>query len=121
MSERILVVDTEETLRSRCQNELRHEGYQVVTAENGQEALRKLQKEQIDLVVLELDLPDGPGVDCLQELVRTKRDVKVVINTGSPSYQLDFNCWAADAFLLKSRDLGALKQTVNRLLHAGRN
>jgi hypothetical protein len=49
------------------------------------------------------------------------RNVKVGINTADPSYKMDFNSWAADAFLVKSSDLSELKNTIEGVLHPKSN
>jgi DNA-binding response OmpR family regulator len=97
--------------------ELEQDGYEVITAADGQSALRRLADEPVDLVVLDLALPDGSGVDYLQQFMEIKRHVKVVVNTAYPFYKRDFHCWAADAFLTKSSDLTELKSTIDHFLH----
>jgi DNA-binding NtrC family response regulator len=121
MTDKILVVEDEEKLRRLYEMELEEEGYEVVTAADGRGALEKLNKEPVDLVVLDLELSDGLGLGYLQEFMDIKRNVKVVINTAYPSYKMDFHSWAADAFLIKSSDLTELKQTIYNMLHSKGN
>jgi DNA-binding response OmpR family regulator len=112
----LLVVEDERKVRQRYQLELEKEGYHVVTAADGRSALRKLVDEPVDLVVLDLSLPDGSGLDYLQRFMEIKRHVKVVINATHPHDKTDFNSWAADAFLTKSSDLAELKNTIGGML-----
>lgn len=121
MTEKLLVVEDEQNLRRLYQMELEEEGYDVVTAPDGRGALEKLNRETIDLVILDLELPDGSGLEYLQEFMDMNRDIKVVINTAYPSYRMDFNSWTADAFLVKSSDLSELKNTIEGILHPKRN
>ncbi|MFQ5707046.1 MAG: response regulator [bacterium] len=121
MTDKILLIENEEHLRGLYQIELEEEGYNVLVAGNGHEALTRLHREPVDLVVLDLKLPDGSGLEYLQEVLQLQRDVKVVINTAYPTYKLDFHTWAADAFLVKSSDLNELKRTIAGLLHSERN
>jgi DNA-binding NtrC family response regulator len=118
MNNTILVVEDEKNLCRLYQIELEAEGYQVITAANGREALDCLKQETVDLIVLDLVLPDISGLDCLQAFMNYNRDLKVVINSAYPNYKYDFQVWAADAFVTKSSDLSELKETVNRLLQS---
>jgi len=118
MRNRILVVEDERNLQQLYRMELEDEGYDVVTAADGASALRRLADEPVDLVVLDLALPDGSGLECLQQFVEIKRNVKVVINTAYPLYKRDFHSWAADVFLTKSSDLTKLKNTIDEMLHS---
>ncbi|MFQ5824823.1 MAG: response regulator [bacterium] len=118
MGEKILVVEDEEKLRSLYQMKLEEAGYDVFTAGAGQRALEILKNEPVDLVVLELELPDGSGFEYLQHFLNTKRNLKVIINTAYPNYKMDFHSWTADAFLIKSTDLAELKNTIEVVLHS---
>lgn len=61
MSKKILVVDDEERLRVLLQSYLRQEGFEVVTATNGREALFVARQEKPDLIVLDLMMPEMDG------------------------------------------------------------
>ncbi len=56
--------------------------YEVYTAPNGQEAIKCLQKEKIDLVTLDLKMPGLSGLDTLKEIKRSKPEVEIIIITG---------------------------------------
>ena len=61
MSKKILVVDDEERLRMLLQSYLRQEGFEVVTATNGREALFLARQEEPDLIILDLMMPEMDG------------------------------------------------------------
>lgn len=61
MSKKILVVDDEERLRMLLQSYLRQEGFEVVTATNGREALFMARQEEPDLIILDLMMPEMDG------------------------------------------------------------
>ena len=63
MSTKILVVDDEQTIRESLAKILRAEGYEIVLAENGQEAIEKLVQESFNLLLLDLGLPVKDGWD----------------------------------------------------------
>ena len=67
---RILVVDDEKTLRDMLEYNLRREGYSVLTAAGGQEAVRLAEEERPDLVILDIMLPGMSGFDVLRAVRR---------------------------------------------------
>ena len=66
MSKKILVVDDEERLRVLLQSYLRQEGFEVVTATNGREALLMERQESPDLIILDLMMPEMDGFSFMQ-------------------------------------------------------
>jgi two-component system, OmpR family, alkaline phosphatase synthesis response regulator PhoP len=68
MKENILLVDDEEALRSSLSTRLRGEGYVVDTAADGTEGFRKATSLPFDLIILDLMLPDGSGLDVCQAI-----------------------------------------------------
>jgi PAS domain S-box-containing protein len=86
----ILIVDDEESIRDLGREALGRYGYTVLTAADGEEALEVYshQKEQIDLIVLDLIMPGMGGVKCLERLLESDPNAKVLITSGySPSDQ----------------------------------
>ncbi|MCX7781813.1 MAG: response regulator, partial [Negativicutes bacterium] len=68
MSKTILVVDDESKMLEMIGNYLQKEGFGVMTAAAGREALRKAKEEQPDLIVLDWMMPDIAGIEVLAEL-----------------------------------------------------
>ncbi len=118
--EKILLVEDEESLRLLYEEELKAEGYEVLAAGNGKEALRQLEKVRPDLIILDIVMPIMDGMEALGQIVGKKRDVPIIIHTSYPGYREDFMSWAADAYVAKSADLRELKDTVRDLLKKGR-
>ncbi len=79
---RILVIDDEEIVRSSCVRILSTGGYSLDTAENGNEALKKLQGGAFDLVLTDLMMPGTTGIDLLKKIKEEWPDTEVVIITG---------------------------------------
>lgn len=117
MPEKILVVEGERKLRELYQDGLKEAGYQVDCAPDGRNALKKLKGQSVDLIVMDLVLPDGTGFDHLNRLLKVRKNVKVVINTRHTEYKSDFHSWVADAYLTKSSDVSVLKTTIDGILH----
>jgi DNA-binding NtrC family response regulator len=77
----ILIVDDEVGPRESLRMILKPL-YEVYTAGDGQEALRLIKEENIDLVTLDLKMPGIQGIDVLREIKRMKPDIEVIIITG---------------------------------------
>ena len=77
----ILVVDDERKIRQLVRAYLEKEGYSVLEADNGPDALEKTRVHQPDLIVLDVMLPGMDGIEVLRE-VRTFSDVYVVMLTA---------------------------------------
>ena len=120
MKKKILLVEDEESLRLLYQEELKAEGYEVLTAGNGKEALRQLEEVKPDLIILDIVMPVMDGMETLGQIMGRKRNVPIIIHTSYPGYREDFMSWAADAYVAKSSDLRELKDTVRDLLKKGR-
>ena len=80
--ETILLVDDEKAIREIGARLLAGAGYRPLTAESGERALDIYQRETVDLVVLDLDMPGMGGEGCLHRLFGLDPKVKVVIASG---------------------------------------
>lgn len=77
----ILIVDDEAGPRESLRMILKPI-YNIFTASNGKEALEIIQKENIDLVTLDLNMPGLSGIEVLKEIKKIKSDIEVIIVTG---------------------------------------
>jgi len=78
---KILIVEDEGNLNQILQDYLRHYGFEPVSASTGREGLHLWQLETIDLILLDLNLPDMDGLDFLRE-VRKKDQLPVIMITA---------------------------------------
>lgn len=116
--QRILVVEDEEALVVGLQYALGREGYEVVVARDGAEALRCLQTAAADLVLLDVMLPKQSGFEVLARLRRDGRTVPVVMLT-SKSEEIDKIQGldlGADDYVTKPFSLGELLARVRAQL-----
>ncbi len=83
-TEAVLLVDDEDFVRELGQRILQKNGYEVLTATNGVEALEVFsrEKERIALVILDLIMPHLGGKDCLRELLKIDPFARVLISSG---------------------------------------
>jgi len=82
MSDTILIVDDEPSNRNILSQELIHEGYSVVAASDGREALSKVESSRPDLIILDYMMPDLSGLEVLKELRKRENDAPVVMITA---------------------------------------
>jgi two-component system response regulator PilR (NtrC family) len=82
---RILIVDDEEVLRDVLEVVLRREGFDVVLAASGEEALSVLDSEEIDLVILDIMLPGISGIDTLRSIRVSNPGLPVIVITAFSS------------------------------------
>jgi DNA-binding response OmpR family regulator len=85
---KVLVVDPDAQVRSEIKGACEQDGYQVVEADAGSEALRQVEQSRPNIVLLEVTLPDGAGFDVCREL-RKMDAVVPVIMMSSRSDEID--------------------------------
>ncbi len=103
---RVPVVDDEADLLEILTDRLEGEGYEVLTACDGLEALDRVRTTRPTCIILDLKMPRLGGLDALVELRREAPEAHIVVLTGSPNRPLAEACRArgADDFLLKPFD-----------------
>jgi DNA-binding NtrC family response regulator len=113
---KILIVEDDESQRPLYEEELQEEGYEVVLAKNGREALKCLERALFDLIILDIRMPEIDGIEALGKIASRYKKTPVILHTAYPEYRNQFIALLADAFVLKSSDLSLLKKTVKELL-----
>jgi CheY-like chemotaxis protein len=117
----ILFVDDEPSLLQVYQEEFFEEGYAVLLAANGREALDILAGKNPDLVVLDIRMPTMDGVEALVAMMGKNRTLPVILHSAYPEYRENFLTWGAEAFIQKSHDLAPLKKKIRELLENPEN
>jgi DNA-binding NtrC family response regulator len=95
----ILVVDDEPIVRESIRDWLKNAGYEVATAETGEEALEMMKKQDFGVVVLDVRLPGKTGLRVLREIKAVKPEIKSIIITAYPTEE-----FAEEAKLLGAVD-----------------
>lgn len=114
--EKILCIDDDQSLILLYQEELSEEGYKVVVAKDGKEALAKFEKEKPHLIVMDIRMPIMNGIEALTAMLGKNRQVPVILNTAYTQYRENFMTWGAEAYLIKSSDLTELKKKIREIL-----
>ena len=111
----ILLAEDNKDLLWLYEEELRFEGYEVVTATNGKDVLKKIQEQPLDLVVMDINLPKMDGIETIGWILSKHKNIPIIINTAYSSYKDNSMTWAADAFIAKSSDLTELKNKIKEI------
>lgn len=113
---RILIADDEPNIRLLYKSELEADGYEVILAIDGKDAVMKVEETRPDLVVLDIRMPGIDGVEALGRILDKNRTMPVILNTAFSSYQDNFMTWSADAYVEKSGDVSLLKSKIAEVL-----
>ncbi len=112
----ILLVEDDKNQRLLYEQELQQEGYEIVTATDGKEALEKVQEQLPDIVVMDINMPRMDGIEAMGRILCKNKKVPIIINTAYSNYKDSFMSWAADAYIVKSSDLSELKDKIKEVL-----
>ena len=116
---RVLIVDDHPTMRSAIRAVLEQEGYEVEESGDGEAALTRIAERPPDAVILDLSLPDIPGLDVLARLradPATSSVRVIVVSAFGEDGRAGAIAAGADAYLTKPFGPSALLPTVRRVL-----
>jgi two-component system, chemotaxis family, sensor kinase CheA len=120
---RVLLVDDSNLIRTLIQDILQRAGFIVLTAADGMEAWKLLQKEQIHLVVSDVYMPNLDGLE-LTRLIRADENLSTIAIILISATDIDENQrlgmnYGANAFIMKEkRDLDTLPNRIREMLRA---
>src|ERR1035438_1307834 len=113
---RILVADDYPNVRDSLNDVLVDEGYFVIPAENGQQALDFANTLPVDLVLLDLNMPVKNGWDTFEGLTAEHPLIPIIIATARPNQLFTALSAGAGALLEKPMDIPTLLRTMEQLL-----
>lgn len=115
---RILVVDDEESHRIMLRAVLKDEGYEVAEAADGSEAVRAVEQEPFDLILLDVRMKTMDGIEALNEIRKISPLIPVLIMTAYASVKTAVEALKAGAFdyLTKPLDIEELKILIEKAL-----
>jgi DNA-binding NtrC family response regulator len=116
---RILVVDEDRTSRESCGKFLEGEGYQVTTSRGGDEALRLVERQSFEIILLDLQISGMSGIDLLRAVHARKPDTVVIAMTADPSVRSSVTAFQNGAwdYLPKPFSATHLHVLVGRAAH----
>lgn len=112
---KLLIVDDDTNIQRLYKEELEEEGYNVVIAGTGKEALEMFESENPDIVTLDILMPDIDGISLLRKMKEQRPNIPIIMSTAY-DYRDDFAVWASEAYIVKSSDLAELKNTIRKLM-----
>jgi two-component system response regulator (stage 0 sporulation protein F) len=115
---RVFIVDDEEGILQLYKEELTEDGYDVFTANSGEDLINKIKKFSPDLIVLDIKIGGYNGLDLLQEIRETFYNLPVILCSAYSTFKSDLKSIAADSYVVKSSDLTELKKKIRRYLEA---
>lgn len=120
MSEKILLVDDEETLRLTMKMLLQSSGFDVEAAADGEEALDKLKQNAFDVVLLDVNMPRMGGIEALELITQTYPKTEVMMLTGFADFTTAVECLKKGAkdYLVKPIETTELITRLKSLLRA---
>jgi DNA-binding response OmpR family regulator len=120
--ESILIIEDDASIREGLELNLRMEGYRVISAEDSATGLELARQEAPDLILLDLMLPDGSGLELLRMLRREEREMQVLILTarGLESDKVQGLKIGADDYITKPFGLAELLARINSALRRDR-
>lgn len=136
MAATVLIIDDEQTLNHFVQEDLREAGYESLGALTGQEGLDLIRSQEVDLVLLDQQLPDMHGLDVLRVIREEEPDIPVIIVTGHGeidcavqamklgAYDYMKKPYNLDTLLLvaaKALEASAMRREIRRLRREARN
>lgn len=98
----ILVIDDDAYVRLMLRSVLEHEGYEVRDAGNGKEGEKCYRENPVDLVIMDIFMPEKEGLETIMDLKRDFPDVKIIAISGGGQI-------GPENYLNMAKDLGAMR------------
>jgi CheY-like chemotaxis protein len=112
----ILIVEDERAQRILYKEEISDLGHRVILARDGNDALRKMETRQPDLIILDIMMPGMNGLETLQKKLESCPAIPVIIHSAYSHFETDPRSWSAEEYVVKSSDLTHLKNAIKRAL-----
>jgi len=116
MVKKILVAHDEEMICPIHSDELREEDYEVIYTSEGASLMEIVEKQQPDLIILDVKKGQYDGLDLLQEIRNIYYNMPVILSSPVSYFKYDLRAIAADYYVVKSEDLTELKVKLNMAL-----
>jgi len=116
MSEKVLLVDDEVEFLDTLSERMRTRGMEVDTSSSGVEALKKVEQEAYDVIILDLMMPGVGGLEALKILKEKRPELQVILLTGHATVEKGIEAMKLGAmdFLEKPADLSLLTEKIKK-------
>lgn len=112
----ILIVDNDKAIRMLYAEELKEDGYEVITTGDDSRVTALIEQTRPDLVVMEVLLGNHNGLEILQDITDTHKDLPVILCTARPAFRADPRSRAAAAYIVKGSNINELKGAIKAVL-----
>lgn len=116
MKNRVLVVDDEQGVREFYKNFLLDNGFEVLTAANARDGLKIARDNNLDIVLMDIDMPGLSGLDALKELRKIDDNIPVFLLTAYERYKRNFVSLYADEYIVKDKKPDFVLRKINERL-----
>jgi DNA-binding response OmpR family regulator len=115
---KILLADDEEALRELLREQLAAQGYAIDEAQDGVEAVEKLQQNSYHLAILDINMPRKNGLDVLRHIREQNLPIRVIMLTGRLGFSVGSESMllGADEYITKPFDLDYLEMAIKKVL-----
>ncbi len=117
---RVLIVDDDDNQRLLYREVFEDDGFEVIEAGDGREALARIQRDPPDVVILDINMPGLDGLQTLTRIHDLNRGLPVILHSAYAAYKDQFISWIADAYVTKSSNPDDLTQAVHAVLASKR-
>jgi len=111
----ILIVDDDETIIHLLKRFFIREGFQVLVAKDGIEAMERLKVETPAIVLTDLKMPSLSGIELIQYIRKNTKDTAIVVMTAYPE---EWSGSEVEACFVKPFDIGEMFSTIQRIVGA---
>jgi DNA-binding response OmpR family regulator len=104
---RILVIDDDDLVRGTVKAILATAGHDIVLASDGEQGLRRLEDGAVDLVIMDLFMPQKEGIETIRDMRRQGIKTAVIVMTGGPALRVEGGRRADVDYLQMAKSFGA--------------
>ena len=112
MTETILIVDDEQAIRESLQGLLEDEGYSVITAASGEEAIARYRKQHANCVLLDIWMPGIDGLETMNRLQQMDRNIPIILMSGHATIDTAVRATKQGAFDFVEKPLSSDKLLI---------
>ncbi len=112
---KILSIDDDESIRLLLSCELEDEGYEVISLGDPLQAMKLIEDEKPDIVILDIKMPQLSGIELLKMIRNKYYDLPVILLSAYSSFKQDIAAMASDYYVVKSADLSELKEVIKKI------
>jgi len=117
----ILIIDDEDQFRTMLKNLLEEEGHHVLEASDGEKGIQVYREHPVDLIMLDIFMPNKEGLETIRELKRDVSDTKIIAMSGGgrkgAHWYLEYaGMFGADKLLAKPFDPPELFEVIHQVL-----